>query len=190
MPLHRVLRPVDIPVALYLALYAGASYGDVAHDLDISPSTAHQAVKRLTYAGLANQTKDAPRRIHIAALLEFLEHGVRYAFPTQKQRPRRGVPTAHSGPVFEKNLDTDIEPVVWSTARGRTIGAAVEPLIESAPDLAQRCPEVYDLLTIVDAIRVGTARDREIANRLLKERLEATTIRSHGTDPSRREGDL
>jgi hypothetical protein len=174
---HHVLRPLDVPVALYLALYPARSYGAIAQHLRISPSTAHQAVRRLIYAGLARQMGRERRDVNVAALLEFLKHGVRYAFPTQRQRPRRGIPTAHAAPALHSELDADAEPVVWAASRGRIVGAAIEPLIASAADLPERCPAVYDLLSLVDALRIGTARDREVAGRLLSERLEATVGR-------------
>ena len=171
---HHVLRPLDVPVALYLAVHPDKSYGDLAYDLQISPSTAHDAVQRLIYAGLARAGSNEGRRVNVAALLEFLTHGVRYAFPAHRQRPRKGVPTAHAAPALQADLDTEADPVVWPTARGHLVGAAIEPLLKSAFELPQRSRAVYDLLTLVDAIRIGTARDREVATRLLTERLEDT----------------
>jgi hypothetical protein len=171
---HNVLRPLDIPVACDLALYSDRTYSELANDLQISASTAHQAVRRLVYAGLANDTPSASRRVNVAALLEFLEHGIRYAFPAQRKPPRRGIPTAHAAPALQAEMDTDEDPVVWPTARGTVVGAAIDPLLESAVELPLRCPAVYDLLTLIDAVRVGTARDREIASRTLTERLEGS----------------
>lgn len=167
-----VLRPLDVPVALYLALCPSTSYGELAHGLDISVSTAHESVQRLLFAGLARSTSEDPRSVNVAALLEFLVHGVRYAFPAQRKPPRRGVPTAHAAPALGSELDADVDPVVWPSSRGRVVGAAIEPLLTSAIELPLRCPAVYDALTLVDAIRVGTARDRAVAGRLLTERLE------------------
>jgi DNA-binding MarR family transcriptional regulator len=174
MPKQRVLRPLDIPVALYLALYPERPYAELANDLQVSASTAHDAVKRLTYAGLARQSASAQRRVNVSALLEFLEHGIRYAFPAQRERPRRGVPTAHAAPILKEALDADTDPVVWPSARSRIVGSAIEPLLKGAVELPLRSPEIYDLLTLVDAIRIGTARDREVASELLRKRLEAT----------------
>jgi hypothetical protein len=174
MPEHPVLRPIDVPVALHLALYPDGSYGKLAHEMGISPSTAHQSVRRLVYAGLVRQTSEARRGVNVAALLEFLQHGIRYAFPAQRQRPRRGVPTAHAAPVLREDLDTDADPVVWPTSRGDVVGAAIEPLIQSAPEMPQRCPAMYELLALIDALRIGTARDREVAGNLLTERLLRT----------------
>lgn len=170
-----VLRPLDIPVAVYMALVGDCSFSDVAFHLDISASSAFRATNRLMYAGLAREVSGA-RRINVSALLEFLEHGVRYAFPARKEPPKRGVATAHSAPLLREDLDSSEDPVVWPSVRGRLVGAAVQPLIPSAPELEIRCPPVYDILTVIDALRIGNARDREVASRILRERLEKTVM--------------
>lgn len=158
----------------YLAIRPGTSYGEAAHRLGISASTAHQSVKRLTYAGLVRPAPGAIAAVNLAALIEFLRHGVRYAFPARRGRPRRGVPTAHSAPMLQDEMDPGAEPVVWPTPRGKTVGSAIDPLIKSGPELPERCADLYHLLTLADALRIGTARDREVAGRRLTERLEAT----------------
>jgi hypothetical protein len=172
-----VLRPLDIPVVMCMSVFQDISYVDIAFYLSLSPSTAHASVRRLGYAGLVRSVSDR-RRVNAAALLEFLEHGVRYAFPAQKGRPRRGVPTAHAGPILQKHLDTDVDPVVWPWARGEVVGAAVEPLIKGAPEIPMRCPPVYGLLTLVDALRIGDARDREVASNLLTTMLQDMAMKS------------
>lgn len=167
-----VLRPLDVAVALDLALRPGPTFAQIATDLGISQSTAHEAVRRLLAAGLARKSSRG-YFTNLAALEEFLVHGVRYAFPAHRARRQRGVPTAHAAPVLRDEFDGEVDPVVWPSARGSVVGASVEPLLDSAPDLAQRRPELYDLLALVDALRVGTARDREVAGRMLTARLEA-----------------
>jgi DNA-binding MarR family transcriptional regulator len=159
---NHVLRPLDVPVAMCMSVFSDSSYPDIAYYLDMSPSTAHESVKRLIYAGLVRVVSER-RLVNAADLLEFLEHGVRYAFPAQKRRPKRGVPTA---------------PVVWPWARGETVGAAIEPLIKSAPELPMRCPRIYHLLTVVDAMRIGDARDREVAGQILRDRLQDSATKS------------
>lgn len=168
-----VLCPVDIPVAIYLAIRPYGPYSALAKDLGISVSTAHAAVVRLTFAGLLALKSGAHRAVSVPALEEFLLHGVKYAFPVQRLRQKRGVPTAHAAPVLARELDGQIDPVVWASANGSTVGAEVKPLLPSAPALVERCPQVYEWLALVDAIRIGTARDREVAGRLLSQRLEA-----------------
>ena len=50
-------------------------------------------------------------------------------------------------------------------------GVAVEPLYSSVPGAAQRDPELYYLLALVDALRMGRARERAFAEKELAERL-------------------
>jgi len=52
------------------------------------------------------------------------------------------------------------------------VAEGVEPLIPAAASFAEHAPRLYDLLALVDAIRLGTARDREVAGKLLGQRLE------------------
>lgn len=167
-----VLRPLDVAVALDLALSAQPTFAKMSDDLDISPSTAHQAVQRLLASGLIRKTSQGLLP-NIAALEEFLLHGVRYAFPASRMRRQRGIPTAHAAPAMRETMDGETDPVVWPSARGHVVGAAIEPLLKSAPEQAERWPALYDALTLVDVMRLGTARDREVAGQLLGSRLEA-----------------
>lgn len=100
-------------------------------------------------------------------------HGVRYAFPAQIARRMRGMPTAHSAPILCEALSGHEDPLIWPLRSGTMVGEALEPLIHSAAAIAERTPRLYDLLAIVDTIRVGTARDREVAASLLRQRLHA-----------------
>lgn len=60
---------------------------------------------------------------------------------------------------------------VWPDARSDDSGLAVEPLFKTAPEAAQKDPDLYALLALVDAIRVGQPRENRLATELLKERL-------------------
>jgi hypothetical protein len=170
--MNETLRPIDVPVALYLALRPHATYSTLAHELQISTSTAHESVERLMFAGLMRRVSGSNKTVSAAALEEFLLHGVRYAFPAQKERQKRGVPTAHAAPILSREFDSLLDPVVWPSTHGKVVGAALKPLVPAAPELAERYPALYELLALVDAIRVGTARDRDVAGRLLSKRLD------------------
>ena len=161
-----VLQPIDVPVALSLAERPGPTFAELASQLGVSPSTAHASVRRLTAAGLV-QARGARHEVNIAALEEFLIHGVRYAFPPHRSRRQRGVPTAHSAPALHAVLGGEVDPWVWPSSSGKVVGGALEPLIPAAATFVESAPRLYDLLTLVDAIRVGTARDREVAGGLL-----------------------
>jgi hypothetical protein len=127
----------------------------------------HNAIKRLTMARLLSTDHRVPRR---TALVDFLLKGVPYAFPAELGAETRGVPTAHAAPPLDADFSSS-DAVVWPSANGDRRGAAVEPLYEGAPMLVRRNPALYELLTLVDAIRVGRARERELATKVLRERL-------------------
>lgn len=167
-----VLQPLDIPVVLSLAGRPSPTFAELGVELGVSASTAHACVKRLNFAGLVH-TRGTVHEVNLPALEEFLLHGVRYAFPPHRARRQRGVPTAHSAPVLRDVLSGDVDPIVWPTPKGTVVGEALEPLAPAAASFAERAPQLYDLLALVDAIRVGTARDRQVAGELLVTRLGA-----------------
>jgi hypothetical protein len=52
-------------------------------------------------------------------------------------------------------------------------GIAFSPLYKNAPQAALRDPKLYELLALVDAIREGRSREREIAIRELTARINS-----------------
>lgn len=165
MPSQPVLRPADVGVALSLVEYPGASYDQLHDVLGISRSNAHSAVRRLRLAGLVRQDE---RVVVPSSLLEFLVHGVRYAFPASLGASARGVPTSHAGPMFSHDIVAE-DAVVWPSAKGSVVGQSLAPLVPKAAELPERSPNVYALMTLVDALRVGRIRERRLAAERLRE---------------------
>ena len=106
------------------------------------------------------------------ALMEFLGAGVLYAFPAVAGAESRGVPTSHSAGVLGGDYST-AEPLVWPSVEGRVRGASVAPLYDGAAATAARNPALYELLALVDAVRLGRARERTRAKQVLRERIVA-----------------
>jgi hypothetical protein len=161
------LRPGDLAVALRLALSPGDRYEVLSTALRVSLSVAHRAVRRLEAAGLL---LPAERRANRAALLEFLVHGVRYAFPAQLGPETRGVPTAGGLPEFRGEMPEG-SGAVWPSLEGRARGPSLVPLYENAPSAAQHDARLHRALALVDALRVSQARERRVAERLLRREL-------------------
>lgn len=65
-------------------------------------------------------------------------------------------------------------PPVWPWPEGNTRGVGLEPLYRKVPPAALRDLELYELLPLVDAIRDGRARERQIAEQDLVRRLRMT----------------
>ena len=158
------LRPGDIAVALELVLQPGERYENLSQALRLSLSAAHRAVGRLEAASLLLPRDRHPNK---SALLEFLTHGVRYAFPATLGAETRGVPTAGGLPEFSGEMPAG-SGAVWPSADGTARGPSVVPLYEGAAAAALADARLHRLLALVDAIRIGPARERRIAERLLR----------------------
>lgn len=150
-------------------------HSDVAASLGLSRSEVHAAVGRCLAAKLMGRI---PHRVDAAAtanktnLLEFLLHGVRYAYPAQIGGVTRGIPTGHAAPVLSAHFgSTDTLPPVWPHPTGSVRGRAFDPLYRSVPIAAAADPNMYAAMALVDAIRGGSARDRELSARLLAKML-------------------
>ena len=169
------LKPQDVLLALRLAVRPGrAPQAEIANAIGISASEVNHGLKRLAGAHLYSSRND---RVIRAALVEFLVFGLRYAFPAQLGLFGDGMPTAHSAsPLVHRLAASKRDGAVWATeisAVPRVHGHVVDPIYKSAPAAAAKDPALYEMLALVDALRVGRAREREIAKEELTERLSA-----------------
>src|SRR5689334_20834062 len=119
------LKPQDILVLLKLATRGEAawSYPKIAAELGMSASEVHAAVGRAVLAKLAVADQPKGFRVHTQNLLEFLIHGVKYAFPVARGPVTRGHPTAYAAPVLRKRIvEGEGLPPVWPDPEGATRG--------------------------------------------------------------------
>ncbi len=166
-----MLQPIDVFVALKLVVSGpGVTYAALAGDLGLSTSQVHRAVRKCEESGLVGSGTLKP---NVPALLEFSVHGLRYVYPARPGALTRGVPTAHSAPPLSDEIAASGTVFVWPDPNGALRGEAIEPLCRQVPFAAMRDRRLYELLTLVDALRVGRAREREIAARFLRDRLHA-----------------
>ncbi|WP_235619627.1 hypothetical protein [Paucidesulfovibrio longus] len=141
------------------------TYEGVAHDLGMSSSMAHSAVKRSTQARLFDSVRKRPRR---GALEEFLVHGVKYAFPPDIGSVTRGVPTAQGAPVLQGQfVQSGDDLYVWPHAEGEVRGMSLSPLFKSVSKIVQADNGLYRALALLDAIRIGRAREQKLAGEML-----------------------
>jgi|SRR5271167_1693195 len=167
-------------VALKLCSYQSKrpAMSVIAADLGLSPSEVHAALKRLHQSRLLHdpEIQDKP---NLAALEEFLVHGLKYAFPAQHGQVTRGVPTSYAAPPLKNDFVLGDElPPVWPWRDGETRGIALEPLYKTAPLAALRDHILYEFLSLVDAIRDGRVRERKVAERELLKRLRPANVKA------------
>jgi len=171
MKKHNGMRPQDIVVLLkIIALKHDNWYNsDLAHALKISPSEISEVLNRCKIAGLIDSKK---RKVNVNSFMEFLVYGLKYVFPTEPGAIVKGIPTAHSASPINSHVSGGTEVYVWSYAKGTHRGQAIEPLFKSIPQIAQEDTLFYELLTIIDTIRVGKVREIKIAKDELEKRLK------------------
>lgn len=168
-----MLKPQDILAILKVHSWDSTNwtYSSLAQSLGMSASEVHAALERCEAAGLYNGEN---RRILKQALLEFLVHGLRYVFYAQPGPLSRGLPTAHSAePLKSKLVASPSEVYVWPDPQGIVRGQAIAPLYRSVPQAANNDPELYALLSLIDAIRVGRVREQRLAASELEKRIVA-----------------
>jgi hypothetical protein len=188
-----LLKPQDVVVLLKLALQNQSStLSALGAQLGISASEVHGAMNRASSATLLDLDQRRPR---VRNLLEFLEHGIRYVFVSRRGEITRGVPTAFSAPPLSDRLWRPLPefdniltraaanaagvpqvtapavPLVWPHPEGEVRGEGFEPLYPSVVDAARKDVKLYECLALVDAVRVGGAREKKLAIDLLTERL-------------------
>ncbi len=170
------LKPQDILIALKLVVlgHQNWSYVKLANELSMSASEINAGVKRCLSAGLllpALQEGKSPRPA-LKALEEFLLYGVRYSFVPELGELTRGVPTGYAAdPLKDNFVIGDEPPPVWPYAEGKVRGYSFSPLYRSVPQAALVDQQLYELLVLVDAIRGGKAREKELAVNEMKKRL-------------------
>jgi hypothetical protein len=167
-----MLKPLDVLVLLKLVVYGntGWTYHRLAHDLGISPSQLHTSVKRCVASRLL-EASESPRPLR-SQIKEFMIHGVKYCFPADYGGLTRGIPTAYAAPPLNQLIASSNDPPpVWPYAMGKVRGMMLSPIHKAAPEAASQDEKLYLLLALLDALRTGRAREREIATRELIARI-------------------
>jgi hypothetical protein len=185
-----MLKPQDIVILVKILSLIAQSEGDLdtvlsqnklATYLCMSASEVNAGIKRLVLSRLlapvqkegANQYKIIYLPIR-QACEECLISGVKYFIPVEPGVYTRGIATSYAAPIMEEHILRGSDPIpVWPYADGDQRGLALEPLYRSVPQSVSQYPDqlFYEMLVLIDSIRSGRARERAIAIKLLKERI-------------------
>jgi hypothetical protein len=163
------MKPQDIVVLLKLIIEENQAWTQIslAKGLMMSQSEISESLARSAYARLLF---DKARNVARQPLMDFLQYGIAIVFPMQPGSVVRGVPTAHSASPL-KNLIESAEQYVWPYAKGGQRGHAIQPLYGSFLPIIEQDVELYELLALTDALRVGKVRERNFAIDLLRKRI-------------------
>jgi hypothetical protein len=163
-----MLKPQDVLAAVVLLDLSDWTYAELAAVMRVSASEAHAAVDRASECGLVDATTRTVRR---AAFCEFVVHGLRYVYPARRSGLCRGIPTAHAGPPLAAQFADDDLPPVWPHPEGVVRGLGVEPLFRTVPEAVLARPALHEWFALIDALRIGRARERRLAEAEITKRL-------------------
>lgn len=140
-------------------------YENLAEELNMSQSQVYDALKRADESGIYNFDR---RTVLPEPFLEMLE-GLRYIFYVRPGRVVPGMKTAHSGPPLCDEIHAEEKDVyVWPDPKGSIRGQEIKPLHSCVPAAAKKDLDLYKLLNLVEALRVGRTRERKMAMELLE----------------------
>lgn len=171
-----MLKSQDCVVLIKLLANIGndLSQRQLSAALGISLAEVNAGIKRLEEAGLLRKDKQGKLFPNVHAAEEFLIHSIKFLFPVKLGEYTRGTPAAIAAPIFRDKIALGNDPIpVWPDAMGEERGVALLPIhpnlsrtIRANPDSA-----FHELLVLIDVMRSGRPRERNLAAALLKEKL-------------------
>jgi hypothetical protein len=165
------LKPQDILILLKLVAQGDQNwiYSRLAMELSMSSSEIHAAMKRAYSAGLMLD-KGETIMPDAKNLEEFIIYGLKYAFAAERGDICIGIPTSYAAkPLCDRVIYDDSSlPPVWPDENGKVQGIAFRPLYPSVLDAVRLDSSLYELLTLIDAIRGGRTRERTVAIKEIK----------------------
>ena len=158
---HKGMRPQDIVVLLKIVLWENKEwqFKDLAKALYISPAEVSESLYRSSLAGLVNHQR---KRVFRKNFIEFLQFGLPYVFPQAPGAMTKGLATAHSHPYFNENIISE-DVYVWPDLNGKVYGQAIEPLYANQVSAVKEDKKLYEVLSMLEVIRVGKNREKRIA---------------------------
>ncbi|MEO0473029.1 MAG: hypothetical protein AAF206_25670 [Bacteroidota bacterium] len=168
------MRPQDVVILLKIVLLGETPwrYSDIAASLNISQSEVAEALNRSKQARLVDASK---KKVFKNSFLEFINFGLKYVFPVQPGAVVRGIPTAHSAPPLSGMILSE-EVYVWPSSMGNMRGQSINPLYPSVIQAIRKDPQLYEMLALLDAVRVGRAREQKIAMEELSKRIQQELV--------------
>jgi hypothetical protein len=160
-PSQYSMKPQDVVVLLKIIALDNDTWQQVplARSLKMSQSEVSQSAARSRFAGLLD---DSGKRVMRQSFFDFLQYGLAVVFPVKPGAVVRGIPTAHSAAPLNKEIISG-EEYVWPFAKGNVRGHGITPLYTTVPVAALEDEQLHALLALADALRVGKAREKNIA---------------------------
>lgn len=166
-----MLKPIDLLVGLKILYNPGRGQLDLASKLCISSSQVNSAIKILLTSNLLVLRDNRAYPI-LNAFEEFILFGLKYCYPIKVGEPTIGIPTAYAASPLAKKITLSSDHIpVWPYINGNAKGLALEPLHKNVPKALIEFPDpgLFTCLVLIDALRIGRAREKNLAIKLLRQ---------------------
>ena len=172
----------DVLVLLKLLTIAEEpwTFTRLAKSLGLSVGAAHNGLTHLRAAGLVYERAGAAVVARRRAA-DFLVHGVPAVFYPVRGIIEKGIPTGMSAPMLLKYAGASgavdkaeiAIPVVWPSVTGKVRGETLLPIYATVPKAALADAALYELLALVDAVRIGRGKERRACADILISKVSA-----------------
>jgi hypothetical protein len=136
----------------------------------IDHTLVHRALRRAEEVDLYS---GATRAAHLPNFEELLVHAGRFLAPAHLGELASGIPAAWAAKPMAaliRESPGDLSPV-WPSATGRVRGQALPPVHPAATKAIETSPQLAELLSVIDSLRAGDARVRQVAAEFLHDTL-------------------
>jgi hypothetical protein len=150
------------------------SYEKWGKEIGLSAASLFRSVKDLRKAKLVTETVDGDVPNYQNAE-KFLLYGFPFCFSAEKGKLVRGFKTGVDASSLKSEFAEGDYPAVWAHYEGDVKGFEVKPLHSCVPDQITddlMDKNLYELLALLDVLRIGQAREVQAAQKKIKEILD------------------
>ncbi|MEN4979846.1 hypothetical protein ABEI05_17250 [Erwinia billingiae] len=150
----------------------------LAEKLGISKSEVSKSLIRCVDVNLAKISRvDKKHTVNKKVLFNFIKYGLKLVFPVKPKEITRGIPTAFAAPILNDKLFTAGDIImVWPEPTAKNMGQSITPLYHSVPFAIRQDPELYSYLALIDAVRLGSPREINMAMDIIEERFFGVSV--------------
>ena len=105
--------------------------------------------------------------VHKKGFIEIIKV-LKYFFPSVRGSNVKGIPTSYSSPFLYESIKTIKNiPLVWPDPMGFTFGESIEPIYKTVPFAVKLDPLLYEIMCLIDSIRLDIPRETNYAYKRL-----------------------
>lgn len=129
----------------------------------ISKSQISLSLKRCIEVRLLFMDSGKPL-VNKRALFDIIKYAIPYVFPIEKTASTKGIPISFASPfLYHKIMATKQMPLVWPDPKGFILGDGIIPINKAVPHAVKRDPLLYEILVLIESVRMNSPREKKIA---------------------------